>query len=546
MHPLAVKPSFRCLTKYDINNIIYEYVNKQNGRQNKNMSNQLVLVLDFGGQYKELIARRVRECNVYSLIKPGNMPLDEIKAMNPIGIILTGGPDSVYRDGSPKCDPKLFDCGIPVLGICYGIQLMAYSTGGTISSCKVSEYGRTKVKVDTSCEIFNGLDADQIGLMSHTDKISVLPAGFVSAANTAHCENAAIADVKRRLYGVQFHPEVENTPNGTEMIRNFLYRVCGAVGDYDMADYETRMIAEIRKQVGEDGRVILGLSGGVDSSVCAALLAKAIPGRLYCIFVDHGCMRKNEGDEIEEAFKGRALNFIRVDASADFLGALSGVTEPEKKRKIIGEKFVRTFEAEAKKLGAAGCFLAQGTIYPDVIESGANNSATIKSHHNVGGLPKDMGFAGLVEPLRGLFKDEVRALGRQLGLSETLVSRQPFPGPGLAIRVIGEVTSDKLDILREADAIFREEMKRSRVRADQYFAVLTNSRSVGVVGDFRTYNYTVALRAVRTTDFMTCEYAPLSHKLLGRVSSRIVNEVRGVGRVVYDITGKPPATIEWE
>ncbi len=510
------------------------------------MSNQLVLVLDFGGQYKELIARRVRECNVYSLIKPGNIPLEEIKAMNPIGIILTGGPDSVYRDGSPKCDPALFDCGIPILGICYGIQLMAYSTGGTVTSCKVSEYGRTKVKVDTDCAIFSGLGENQIGLMSHTDKISVLPQGFISVGSTSHCENAAIANTQKKLYGVQFHPEVENTPNGTEMIKNFLYRVCGAKGDYNMADYEARMISEIRNQIGKDGKVLLGLSGGVDSSVCAALLAKAIPGRLWCIFVDHGCMRKNEGDEIEEAFKNRALNFIRVDASADFLSALNGVTEPEEKRKIIGEKFIRTFEAEAKKLGSVGCFLAQGTIYPDVIESGANNSATIKSHHNVGGLPADMGFTGLVEPLRGLFKDEVRILGRQLGLPETLVSRQPFPGPGLAIRILGEVTAEKLNILRDADAIFREEMVRSRVKADQYFAVLTNSRSVGVVGDFRTYNCTIALRAVRTTDFMTCEYAPLSHKLLGKISARIVNEVRGVGRVVYDITGKPPATIEWE
>jgi GMP synthase (glutamine-hydrolysing) len=507
------------------------------------MENQLVIVLDFGGQYKELIARRVRECNVCSVIKPGNMPLEEIKALDPVGIILTGGPDSVYCDGAPRCDVKLFDLGIPILGICYGLQLMVYSTGGTVSPCNVSEYGRTKVTVDTSSPIFKGLDKNQIGLMSHTDQVSALPQGFCSIAQTSNCPNAAIANAGRKLYGTQFHPEVENTPNGTDMIRNFLFEICGADGDYDIRDYETRMIREIREQVGSE-HVILGLSGGVDSSVCAALLAKAIPGQLHCIFVDHGLMRKNEGDEVEAAFFNRDLHFIRVNAEERFLSILQGVADPEKKRKLIGTEFVRVFEDESKKLGKIR-FLAQGTIYPDVIESGVN-SAVIKSHHNVGGLPKDMSFTELVEPLRGLFKDEVRALGRQLGLPKELVDRQPFPGPGLAVRVIGDITKDKLDMLREADAIFRHEMKRSRKRADQYFAVLTDTRSVGVMGDFRTHGYTVALRAVKTTDFMTCEVVPLSHNLLARAASRIVNEVKGISRVVYDITGKPPATIEWE
>ena len=508
------------------------------------MAYQTVIVLDFGGQYKELIARRVRECGVYSVILPGDTPLERIRAMRPIGLILTGGPDNVYREGAPRCDRALFDLGIPILGICYGLQLMMDSTGGTVSPCAVSEYGRTKVTVDPGCVLFRGLAPEQIGLMSHTDQVSALPEGFVSSAHTRHCPNAAVSNDARRLYGLQLHPEVENTPNGTAMIRNFLYEVCGAAGDYDMRDYETVMIEQIRRQVGGE-HVLLALSGGVDSSVCAALLAKAIPGQLHCIFVDHGLMRKNEGDEVEAAFSGRDLDFIRVNAQARFLEKLAGVTDPEAKRKIIGAEFIRTFEAETKKLGAIR-FLAQGTIYPDVIESGAYNSATIKSHHNVGGLPENMSFTDLVEPLRGLFKDEVRALGRQLGLPKAFVERQPFPGPGLAVRCIGEITPEKLDLLREADAIFREEMARSRCRADQYFAVLTDTRSVGVIGDFRTYGYTVALRAVRTTDFMTCEYAPLPHRLLGRVASRIPNEVRGISRVVYDITGKPPATIEWE
>ena len=507
------------------------------------MNNQLVVVLDFGGQYKELIARRVRECAVASVIKPGNMPLEELKALSPIGIILTGGPDSVYCDGAPRCDPELFRLGIPILGICYGLQLLVYSLGGEVGPCGVSEYGRTQIKLDASSPLFGGLEPQQIGLMSHTDQVRALPAGFIQIASTSNCPHAAVADDRRRLYGTQFHPEVENTPNGTRMIRNFLYQVCGATGDYSIQDYETRMVGEIRAQVGEE-HVILALSGGVDSSVCAALLAKAIPGQLHCIFVDHGLMRKDEGDEVEAAFSGRDLQFIRVNAEDRFLQLLKGVSDPEQKRKIIGSEFIRVFEDEALRLGSIR-FLAQGTIYPDVIESGVN-AAVIKSHHNVGGLPKDMAFKELVEPLRGLFKDEVRALGRQLGLPKELVERQPFPGPGLAVRVIGEITKDKIDLLREADAIFRQEMKLSRQKADQYFAVLTDTRSVGVMGDFRTHGVTVALRAVKTTDFMTCQVVPINYNLLTRTATRIVNEVKGISRVVYDITGKPPATIEWE
>lgn len=507
--------------------------------------NQTVLILDFGGQYKELIARRVRECSVYSVVKAGDTVTPEkIREINPIGIILTGGPNSVYDPASPHCDKAIFEMGIPVLGICYGLQLLCYSVGGTVSSAEVGEYGKTKMRVDTSSDLFYGMSPEQTGLMSHTDRVTVLPEGFRPIAVTKHCPIAAYECRERKLYGVQFHPEVESTPNGTEMIRNFLYRVCGATGDYDLVDLEKQLIAKAREQVGDD-HVILGLSGGVDSSVCAALLSKAIPGQLHCIFVDHGLMRKNEGDEVEAAFAGMDLDFIRVNAKDRFLTALRGVTDPEQKRKIIGAEFVNVFQDEAKKIPNAK-YLAQGTIYPDVIESGGSKAATIKSHHNVGGLPKNMNFVGVVEPLRSLFKDEVRALGRQLGLPKSFVERQPFPGPGLGVRVIGELTEEKLDILREADAIFREEINRAHIKADQYFAVLTDTRSVGVVGDFRTYCYTVALRAVKTSDFMTCEYLPISHKTLGKVSSRIVNEVRGVGRVVYDITGKPPATIEWE
>ena len=507
------------------------------------MAAQTVLILDFGGQYKELIARRVRECGVYSIVKPGDISLDKIREIDPIGIILTGGPNSVYKKESPHCDKAIFDMGIPVLGICYGMQLLSWSLGGEVAPCSSSEYGKTKMQVNTDSLLFAGLDPVQIGLMSHTDQVTKLPVGFKSIAHTVSCENAAIENAGKKLYGFQFHPEVESTPNGTAMIRSFLYSVCGAKGDYDLNNLEQQFIADVKKQVG-DAHVLLALSGGVDSSVCAALLSKALPGQLHCIFVDHGLMRKDEGNQVEAAFKNRDLDFIRVNAQDRFLKALAGVTDPEQKRKIIGTEFVRVFEDESKKLPNVK-FLAQGTIYPDVIESGGSKAATIKSHHNVGGLPKNMKFEGIVEPLRSLFKDEVRALGRQLGLPRKFVERQPFPGPGLAVRIMGEITPEKLEILREADAIFREEAARHRIKADQYFAVLTDTRSVGVVGDFRTYNYAIALRAVRTSDFMTCEYAPISHKVLGTVSSRIVNEVKGAGRVVYDITGKPPATIEW-
>ena len=507
------------------------------------MAAQTVLILDFGGQYKELIARRVRECGVYSVVKPGDISLDKIREIDPIGIILTGGPNSVYKKESPHCDKAIFDMGIPVLGICYGMQLLSWSLGGEVAPCSSSEYGKTKMQVNTDSLLFAGLYPIQIGLMSHTDQVTKLPVGFKSIAHTVSCENAAIENAGKKLYGFQFHPEVESTPNGTAMIRSFLYSVCGAKGDYDLKNLEQQLISDVKKQVGY-AHVLLALSGGVDSSVCAALLSKALPGQLHCIFVDHGLMRKDEGDEVESAFKNRDLDFIRVNAQDRFLKALAGVTDPEQKRKIIGAEFVRVFEDESKKLPNVK-FLAQGTIYPDVIESGGSKAATIKSHHNVGGLPKNMKFEGIVEPLRSLFKDEVRALGRQLGLPRKFVERQPFPGPGLAVRVMGDITPEKLEILREADAIFREEVAKHRIKADQYFAVLTDTRSVGVVGDFRTYDYTIALRAVKTSDFMTCEYAPISHKVLGTVSSRIVNEVKGAGRVVYDITGKPPATIEW-
>lgn len=508
------------------------------------MENQVVVILDFGGQYKELIARRVRECGVYSVIKPYDISMDALRALHPIGIIFTGGPNSVYLQDSPKCDPAVFELGVPILGICYGMQLVCYMNGGKVGSCENSEYGSIALTIDKTDALFDEIPQETPVLMSHTDKVLELPTGFQTLAHTADCEIASFCCAEKNIYGVQFHPEVEISKHGTKLLHNFLYNVCHAAGDYSMEDYLARQVELVRTQVGKE-HVILGLSGGVDSSVCAALLSVAIPGQLTCIYIDHGFMRLNESQEVEKAFANRDLDFVRVDASERFLKRIEGVIDPEEKRKRVGDEFVRVFQDEAKKHGHAK-FLAQGTIYPDVVESGKNKSAVIKSHHNVGGLPEDLGFIGVVEPLRGLFKDEVRKLGRMLKLPKALVERQPFPGPGLSIRIIGEVTREKLDILRHADAIFREELGKSRSKADQYFAVLTNTRSVGVMGDFRTYDYTLALRAVRTSDFMTCEYARLPHALLARASARITNEVDGINRVVYDITSKPPATIEWE
>ena len=513
------------------------------------MSHQLVIVLDFGGQYNQLIARRVRECGVYCEVKPFTTPLEELKKMNPIGFIFTGGPNSVYLDNAPKVDPALFDMGVPVLGICYGCQLMAHTLGGRVTAAQddsAREYGKTETFYDTGCPLFKGLPESGISWMSHGDYMEKVPEGFALAARSKACPNVAIADVKRGFYGVQYHPEVNHTENGLGMIRNFLYEVCGAAGDWTMGDYKRTAIAYLREKVG-GGRVLLALSGGVDSSVCAALLAEAVGAQLTCVFVDHGLMRKHEGDEVEAAFQSWAMNFVRVDAETRFLDRLAGVTEPERKRKIIGEEFIRVFEEEARKIGAVD-FLAQGTIYPDVIESGAGDAAVIKSHHNVGGLPECVDFKEIIEPLRLLFKDEVRQLGRELGLPEYLVSRQPFPGPGLAIRVIGDLTKEKLDTLRDADAIYREEIARAGLDGEigQYFAVLTNTRSVGVMGDGRTYDYTLALRAVTTSDFMTADWARIPYEVLDLISTRIVNEVVGINRICYDVTSKPPATIEWE
>ncbi len=515
------------------------------------MSHQTVIVLDFGGQYNQLIARRVRECGVYCEVKPYTTPLADLKAMQPIGFIFTGGPNSVYLPDSPQVDPAIFELGVPVLGICYGCQLMAHHLGGRVTAAQddsAREYGKTETFYDTACKLFKDLPAQGISWMSHGDYMEKVPEGFALMAHSHACPNVAIADEARGFYGVQFHPEVNHTENGVRMIRNFLYEVCHATGDWTMEDYKRTAIAAIREKVG-DGKVLLALSGGVDSSVCAALLAEAIGEQLTCVFVDHGLMRKNEGDEVEAAFAPWAMHFVRVDAEARFLAKLAGVTEPERKRKIIGEEFIRVFEEEAKKIGAVD-FLAQGTIYPDVIESGSGKAgaAVIKSHHNVGGLPDYVDFKEIVEPLRLLFKDEVRQLGRELGLPEYLVTRQPFPGPGLAIRVIGDLTKAKLDTLRDADAIYREEIAAAGLAGDisQYFAVLTNTRSVGVMGDGRTYDYTLALRAVTTSDFMTADWARIPYEVLDRVSVRIVNEVPGINRIVYDITSKPPATVEWE
>ena len=510
---------------------------------------QKILILDFGGQYNLLIARRVREQNVYCEVHPHGMPLEEIRRFDPAGIIFTGGPGSVYLPDAPTVDPGVFRLGVPILGICYGCQLMAQMLGGRVTAAQddsAREYGKTPTVFDTACALFRGLSGESVTWMSHGDYMAEVPAGFTLAAHSAACPTAAICDETRRFYGVQFHPEVDHTVYGRDMLHNFLYGICGAAGDWTMADYRTRAVASIREKVG-GGRALLALSGGVDSSVAAALMAEAIGDKLTCVFVDHGLMRKDEGDEVEAAFAHRELNFIRVNAGERFLSRLRGVTEPEDKRRIIGEEFVRVFEQIGRQIGSVD-YLVQGTIYPDVIESGAGEAAVIKSHHNVGGLPDSVDFKEIIEPLRLLFKDEVRRLGRELGLPETLVSRQPFPGPGLAIRVIGEVTEEKLAILREADAIFRAEMAAEGLdrEANQYFAALTNMRSVGVMGDGRSYDYAVALRSVQTGDFMTADFSRLPWELLDRVSTRIVNEVRGVNRVLYDVTSKPPATVEYE
>lgn len=511
------------------------------------IKNESVLIMDFGGQYSQLIARRVRECNVYCELKPYTITADEIKAGGYQGIIFTGGPNSTYDENAPKCDPAVFTLGVPILGICYGAQLMAQSLGGKVKSSDKKEYGKTNMECNTSSLIFHAAKAESVCWMSHTDYIAEVPHGFKITAISESCPVVAMEDIKRNLYALQFHPEVQHTEQGMLFLRNFLYNACGCTASWQMSSFVKQTVKDLKNKIG-DKKVLCALSGGVDSSVAALLVHKAVGKQLTCIFVDHGLLRKDEGDQVETVFRKQFdMNLIRVNAQERFLTKLQGVDDPETKRKIIGEEFIRVFEDEAKKLGQIE-YLCQGTIYPDVVESGVGEAAVIKSHHNVGGLPENVGFEGIIEPLRYLFKDEVRKAGLELGIPEFLVWRQPFPGPGLAIRIMGEITEDKLKILREADAIMREEFSNNGLDrcVNQYFAVLTGVKSVGVMGDGRTYDNTIALRAVTTDDFMTADWAKIPYDVLEVISNRIINEVPAVNRVVYDITSKPPATVEWE